>query len=137
MAPSVKISAAALGVAALLITLQAGWIAYACRQNSYRNAYLPAMAFLDQHAGPNALIIGNSELGFHFGFYNNVIDDSALGYYSGKRPEFIVVDDNGYREAFKGYSSTAPDLDRFVRKTLAADFQQVYASAVYTIYQRR
>ena len=95
------------------------------------------MAFLDQHAGPKSLIIGNSELGFHFGFFNNVIDDSTLGYYSGKRPDFIVVDANGYGEAFKGYSSQDPGLDRFVRKTLNEDFQRIYTGAVYTIYRRR
>src|SRR5258708_28039479 len=95
------------------------------------------MAFLDQQAGPKSLIIGNSELGFHFGFFNNVIDDSTLGYYSGKRPDFIVVDANGYGEAFKGYSSQDPGLDRFVRKTLKEDFQRIYTGAVYTIYRRR
>jgi hypothetical protein len=127
----------ATGVAALLVTLQTAWIAYACWQNPYHKQYLPAMAFLDQHAGPNALIIGNSELGFHFGFYNNVIDDSTLGYYSGKRPDFIVVDDNGYAGAFEGYPLTDPGLDRFIHKTLNEDFQRVYANAVYTIYRRR
>ena len=128
---------AAAGVVALLIMLQIAWIGYACLRNPYRNAYLPAMAFLDQHAGPNSLIVGNSELGFHFGFYNHVIDDSTLGYYSGKRPDFIVVDDNGYREAFKGYASKDPGLDRFIRKTLTEDFEQVYANTIYTIYRRR
>ena len=128
---------AAAGVAAVLVALQTAWIAYACWQNPYRMQYLPAMAFLDQQAGPKSLIIGNSELGFHFGFFNNVIDDSTLGYYSGKRPDFIVVDANGYGEAFKGYSSQDPGLDRFVRKTLNEDFQRIYTGAVYTIYRRR
>jgi hypothetical protein len=128
---------AAVGAVAILVTLQTTWIAYACWQNPYRTAYLPAMAFLDRNAGPNSTIIGNSELGFHFGFYNNVIDDSTLGYYSGRRPDFIVVDDNGYREAFKGYLSKDAGLDRYIHKILTEDYAQAYAGPIYTIYHLR
>jgi hypothetical protein len=127
---------ASCAVIALAI-LEIAWIGVACHQNSYRTAYLPAMAFLDQHAGAHASIIGHCELGFHFGFYNNLTDDDALGYYSGKRPDFIVVDDNGYQQSFKGYPSKAPELDRYIRKTLTEDYDQVYSGPVYTIYQRR
>jgi len=126
------------GAVALLVVLQTAWIAFACWQNPYRRAYLPAMAYLDQHASRSSLIMGNSALGFHFGFYNkNVTDDSTLGYYTGKRPEFIVVDDNGYAEAFKGYAAKDQGLDRYIRKTLTQDFQPVYTGRVYTIYRRR
>jgi 4-amino-4-deoxy-L-arabinose transferase-like glycosyltransferase len=128
---------AAVGVVALLVALQTAWIAYACWQDPYRRAYLPAMAFLDRHGGSKASIMGSSELGFHFGFYNNVTDDTTLGYYTGKRPDFIVVDFNGYAEAFKGFPSLDPGLSRYIRKTLTEDYQQVYANPVYTIYRRR
>jgi hypothetical protein len=123
--------------AVVLVATQLAWMAYACWQNPYRTAYTPAMTFLDQRAGSKSLIIGNAELGFHFGFYNNVVDDATLGYYSGKRADFIVVDDNGYREAFKGYVSRHPDLDRYVRKTLTEDYREVYRGPIYTVYQRQ
>ena len=128
---------AVAAIAVMLVATQVAWMAYACWQNPYRTAYAPAMNFLDQRAGSKSLIIGNSELGFHFGFYNNVVDDSTLGYYSGKRADFIVVDDNGYREAFKGYASRHPNLDRYVRKTLTDDYREVYKGPIYTVYQRR
>jgi hypothetical protein len=128
---------AVAAVAGILVTTQVAWIAYACWQNPYRTAYAPAMTFLDRTAGSKSLIFGGSELGFHFGFYNNVVDDATLGYYSGKRANFIVVDDNGYGEAFKGYVARHPDLGRYVRKTLTEDYREVYRGPIYTIYQRR
>jgi hypothetical protein len=128
---------AAAGVVALLVGIQSAWIAYSCWQNPYRNVYLPAMAFLDREAGPSSLIIGNSELGFHFGFYNNLVDDSTLGYYSGKRADFIVVDDNGYRQAFQGYPSKDSGLDHYIQKTLTEDYRPAYQNSIYTVYRRR
>jgi hypothetical protein len=125
------------GVVALLVVLQTSWIAYSCWMDPYRKAYLPAMAFLEQRAGGKSLIMGDAELGFYFGFYNNVVDDSTLGYYSGKRPEFIVVDENGYAQVFEDFYALYPDLGRFVRKTLNEDFKQVFTNRIYTIYQRR
>jgi hypothetical protein len=129
---------AAAGAVAVVVVLQTAWTAYACWQNPYRREYLPAMAYLDRNVMPAATIIGDSELGFHFGFYNkNVTDDSTLGYYTGNHPDFIVVDDNGYHEAFKWYLPGYPDLDRYIRKTLSEDYQPVYTGRVYTIYRRR
>lgn len=123
---------------ALVLGIQLAWTAGAIRQNTYRNAFLPAMAYLGREAPPGSLIIGNSELGFYFGFYSgHVVDDASLGYYSGKRADFLVVDDNGYREAFKGFASRDPGLDRYVRKTLTEDYLPVYQNPVYTIYRRR
>jgi hypothetical protein len=129
---------AAAGAVALVVLLQTAWTAYACWQNPYRREYLPAMAYLDRNAMPAAMIIGDSELGFHFGFYNkNVTDDSTLGYYTGKHPDFIVVDDNGYHEMFKSYLPKYPGLDGYIRKTLTEDYQPVYTGRVYTIYRRK
>jgi len=125
-------------VVALVLGIQLVWIAGAIRQNTYGHAFLPAMEFLDREAPSGSLIIGNSELGFHFGFYGgHVVDDASLGYYSGKRADFLVIDDNGYREAFKGFASRDPGLDRYVRAALTEDYRLVYENSVYTIYRRR
>ena len=127
---------AAAGAVGLVIAVQVVWTLGAIRQNTYRTAFLPAMEYLAREAGPDARIIGGTELGFYFGFYNNVTDDTALGYYSGKRADFIVVDENGYGEVFKGFPARDPALDRYVRKTLTEDYHPVYKNAVYTIYRR-
>jgi hypothetical protein len=127
----------AAGMAALLILLQVSWIAYGIRRDSYRHAYLPAVAYLNQHAGPNDLIFAVSELAFGLGFYGNLRDDSTLGYFTGKRAAFIVVEEPGYGEAFRGFAALNPALGRYVQKTLKDDYQKVYANSVYEIYARR
>jgi len=129
---------AAAGVVVLVLVIQTVWTAGAIRQNTYRNEFLTAMAFLDREAGPGSLIMGDTELGYHFGFFSGrVVDDAALGYYSGKRADFVVTDVNGYLEAFKGFASRDLGLDHYVRKTLTEDYQKVYENPVYTIYRRR
>jgi len=127
----------AAGTAALLILLQVSWIGYGIRRDSYRNAYLPAVAYLKQHAGPNDLIFAVSEFAFGLGFYGPYRDDSTLGYFTGKRAAYIVMDEPGYGEAFRGFARINPALYGYVRKALKEDYQKVYSNAVYEIYARR
>ena len=124
------------GFASLLV-LQVGWTAYACRQNPYHNSYLRVIAYLNRNAKPDSLIIGESELALDRGVYSNFIDDSGLGYCSGKRAEFIVSSFNGYAEMFKTFAAKDAGLYRYVRQTLAEDYRKVYQDRIYTIYQRR
>jgi hypothetical protein len=128
---------AAAGTAGLLMLLQVSWIAYGVRRDSYRNAYLPAVAYLNQHAAPDDLIFAVSEFAFGLGFYGRLSDDSTLGYFTGKRAQYIVVEEPGYGEAFKGFAAINPALDRYVQKTLREDYQKVFANPVYEIYARR
>jgi len=125
------------GVLFMLLFVQVGWDVYSIRQNSYRSAYLPAVNYLRQHAAVNSLIFGNGELGVALGFYNNLVDDSTLGFYSGKRADFIVVDDKSYKESFKEYPAKIPELDRYITNLLTKDYRKVYSGPVYEIYERR
>jgi len=61
------------------------------------------MAYLDQHAGPHAVIMGESEVAFHRGFYSGLVDDGTLGYFSGIRPDFIVMSFDGWPETINGF----------------------------------
>jgi len=128
---------AAASAAGLLVALQLGWIAYTCLQDANHKQYAPAMAYLDRHAGPHALIMAESEVAFHRGFYSGIVDDASLGYFSGKRPDFIVMSSDGWPEAIRGYRETNPDLARYAVKMLAEDYRKVYENRTYIIYQRR
>lgn len=128
---------AAAGIYAALFLLQAGWMAYACWQDPYHKSYLQVVAYLNAHGGPDTLIIGESELAFGRGLYSRLIDDSGLGYCSGKRAEFIVASFNGYEEMFKTFAAKDASLDRYVRQTLSEDYRKVYEDRIYKIYQRR
>jgi hypothetical protein len=127
----------AAGIFVVVVLLQVGWTAYACWQDPYHKSYLRVIAYLNQHARPDSLIIGESELAFDRGFYSNFIDDSSLGYCSGKRAEFIVASFNGYDEMFKTFAAKDAGLDHYVHQALTVDYRKVYVDRIYTIYQRQ
>ena len=81
-------------------------------------------------------MIGGAELGFSLGFDRPLVDDIRIGYYSGKRPAFIVVDDR-YREWFDQYPSIAPDVSRYVTDMLTNRYVKVYERAPFVVYEQR
>jgi len=127
---------AAASVAGLLVVLQFGWITYSCVQDGNHRYYAPAMAYLDQHAGPRAVIMGESEVAFHRGFYSGLIDDGTLGYYSGIRPDFIVMSFDGWPETINGFQETYPSLWQYATKTLRENYRKVFENKAYVIYER-
>ena len=82
----------AVGLAGMFI-IQAGGVAYRIRRDPYHREYLPAVDFLRAHAHPGDLIMGSHELGFTIGFRDNFEDDHLLGLETGRRPDFIFVDE--------------------------------------------
>ncbi len=127
---------AAAAVLGLLVFLQLGWSAYSIYNNPYKNKYLPAVAFLRSHAGPNATITGSGELGFELGFDGNLKDDASLGYFTGRKADFIVVDERAYEQALRSYQEKLPDLDAYVKRILKEEYRRVYDGPFYGIYQR-
>lgn len=119
-----------------LFLLQVGGVLYRMKVNTYRQSYLPAVGFLQRNARPESLIMGTADLGFALGFDRPLVDDYRLGYFSGKRPDFFVVDEI-YEDAIKGQQATRPWLYEHVRQTLDADYGVVYDQAFFKIYARR
>lgn len=118
-----------------LVALQAGGVLYRMRLNTYRNGYLPAARFLKERAGPDDLVMASAEFGFAFGFADNLVDDSRLGFYSGKRPAFVVVEEI-YKESFEGSRATRPQVYAHVSNLLSR-YEKVYDEAGYEIYAAR
>jgi 4-amino-4-deoxy-L-arabinose transferase-like glycosyltransferase len=104
---------AGLALAGLvLLAVQLGGVAYVVRRNTWRNAYRPVIAYLKQHAA-HARVMGSAELGFELGFFENLTDDTRLGYDSGRHPDFIVVETR-YAEWFQGYKQKDPQVYGFI-----------------------
>jgi len=82
-----------LGALAALILLQSAYAAALISQGRYASIYRPVIAVLQRDMRPGQLVMGSAELGFGLGF-DRVLDDANLGYYSGKRADFIVIDSN-------------------------------------------
>lgn len=131
LVPRWLITAALFG----LVALQLSGVIHVIKRDNYGKTYRPAIAFLKQHARPDASIMGSSDLGFGLGFFGNLTDDLRLGYYTGKTPDFIVVEGH-YKQWFRAYSQSEPKVYEFIVNRLANEYQPVYVSPPYTIYAR-
>jgi 4-amino-4-deoxy-L-arabinose transferase-like glycosyltransferase len=116
--------------------VQAGGIGYRIYLNSYSRRYQPVVAYLKQHMQPDTLIFASSAYGFDFGMTRkNLIDDTGCGYLTGRRAEFIVVDEI-YADDFAGHRKDRPAVAAFVDRLLQTDYRVVYDRNEIAIYQR-
>ena len=123
------VAAGALAVASLI---QVGGIGAKIRLNDYANSYLPAVEFVRQHAGPNEQVNASCSFGFGYGYDRNLMDDPSLGYYNGRKPEYIVAE-----EIYDGWwESIEPEIGQYCKKTLA-EYDLIYDQAFYRVYRRR
>jgi hypothetical protein len=114
-------------------------LAVPCRlilRDDYRNQYLPAIRYLETHASPDSLVMASAEAGFAYGFRDNLIDDFRLGYRSGKRPDFILVDQR-YREFFASLKRLEPAAYEYILHYLRSECLPVRVNDSYTVYVRR
>ena len=102
-----------VAVVALLVpflAVQLGVVSFRIVHNDYRGRYLKAVEFLKHNAKPSDLIMGSGELGFELGFDGHVLDDARMGFLTGKKPEFIVLEGH-YRDFWlQHWRPTSPSL---------------------------
>jgi 4-amino-4-deoxy-L-arabinose transferase-like glycosyltransferase len=123
--------------AAGLFSLQIGGVAYAMSKNPYGTQYMPAVSFLSRQIEQTpGLVLGTAELGFQLGFTDQLVDDLAMGYYSGKRPRYLVVNPR-YEEHWRQVAISHPDLWRYVDGARREEYRKLYDYNGYKIYARR
>jgi hypothetical protein len=93
--------------------------------------------YLKQHAKSQDVVMGSAELAFELGFDGNLVDDPRLGCRSGKRPSFIVIDQNRYAEWIPQYEQREPQTYGYIHDMMAREFHLVLDNAAYTIYARK
>jgi hypothetical protein len=123
-------------VLALVLVVQLATVARRVSQRAYSTIYLPATDYLKQHAKPQDVVMGSAELAFELGFDGNLVDDPRLGYRSGKRPSFIVIDQNRYAEWIPQYQQREPETYRYIHDMMQREFHQVLDNAAYKVYAR-
>jgi 4-amino-4-deoxy-L-arabinose transferase-like glycosyltransferase len=123
-----------LGVLAGLFLLQTGYAAALIAQGKYASIYRPVIAVLQRDMHPGQFVMGSAELGFGLGF-DRVLDDANLGYFSGKRADFIVIDSN-YRAHLADLARTRPALYSDLAGMLAGLYRPIYSNASYSVYAR-
>jgi 4-amino-4-deoxy-L-arabinose transferase-like glycosyltransferase len=117
-----------------LISLQVGGIVYRAILNPYSTSYIPAMNVLKQQANKTSVIMGSAVVGFELGF-DNLVDDVRLGFYSGRRPDFIVIGET-YESALTDYRTDHPEIYGYVEKLLSEQYDEIYNRNLYRIYAR-
>ncbi|MEO8129108.1 MAG: hypothetical protein ABI822_18535 [Bryobacteraceae bacterium] len=120
----------------LVVAVQLGTVGKRIQQNPYRNAYLATTEFLKQQASPSQLVIGSAELAFQLGFHSNVVDDYRLGFRSGKRPDFIVIDKNRYDEWIPLLKEQDPPAYRYATEMMSREFHLLLDRSAYKVYGR-
>ncbi len=123
-----------LGILAGLFLLQAGYAAALIAQGRYASIYRPVIAVLQRNMQPGQFVMGSAELGFGLGF-GRVLDDANLGYFSGKRADFIVIDSN-YRAHLADLARTRPALYGDLAGMLAGQYRPIYSNTGYSVFAR-
>jgi 4-amino-4-deoxy-L-arabinose transferase-like glycosyltransferase len=127
-----------------LSVIHAGGVAHQVRKDPYHKDYLPVISFIRQNVHGEQVLIGPGVLGFGLAYPPNLIDDFRLGALSGKKPDWIVVND-WYEACFEGLPSLVnfgglksfePAVYRFVRNRLENEYRPIYQHGTYTIYRR-
>jgi hypothetical protein len=103
-------------------------------QRAYSAIYLPTTDYLRAHAQGKGVVMGSSELAFELGYGDNLVDDQRLGFRSGKRPNFIVIDKNRYAEWIPQYEQREPETYRYIRGMMDGEFHQVLENGAYQVY---
>lgn len=125
----------ALGLSGLLL-LGLGGMALRVKQNTYGNFYKPMIAFLKENSTENDLIMGGAELGFGLNFPKNHIADGAFGFYTGKRPKFIVYD-SGVENSWQDSKNHFPEFYTYFPRLLEEEYQLAYENDAFKVYMRR
>jgi len=124
----------ALSLAGIFV-IQAGGVLYRIRRDPYHREYLPAVDFLRAHAKPGDLIMGSHELGFTIGFRDNFVDDHLLGLETGKRADFILVEEI-YQGRFDTVQLKNPARYAWLRQRLS-EYRVIYNQKNYQVLELR
>ena len=123
------------GAVVMLLLIQFATTGRRLSQNAYATIYLPVTAYLQTHAQPKDIIMGSSELAFQLGYVDNLVDDPRLGFLSGKRPNFIVIDKIRYAASIPRSEQSEPPTWRYIQDMMR-DFHPVLSNDGYQVYAR-
>jgi len=101
-------------------------------RNNFNQTIKPLREALERRTPPDSWIYGPPELGVYIGF-GHLIDDLRFGYYTGKVPDYIVMDSRSRQWLDKKITSE-PAMVRHVR-TLLAQAQVIYTGPEYQMYR--
>lgn len=119
-----------------LLLLQIGGLLLRMRTNGYGNSFQPAADFIKAGSANDSLTMASAEMAFALGFEGRIADDHWLGYGTGKKPQFFVVEEV-YENALDGKKTQMPEIYQYVSDTLENEYELVYDQNHYKIYARK
>lgn len=127
---------ALVGAILAFIALPAGGMALKIKQNTHDNFYVPVIAYLKANMDGNDAVMGGADLAFGLGFDAGLIADGRFGYYTGKRPRYIVYDssvENSWQHSQKFF----PEFYEYFPRLLNDEYRVAYENAAFKIYERK
>jgi len=125
-----------IGFLGVFIALPAGGMLLKIRQNTFGNFYQPMITYLKQNTGQSDAVMGGADLAFGLGFESNLIADGRFGYYTGKRPRYIVTDsavDLSWQESKLFF----PEFYEYFPRLLRDEYRVAYENEAYKVYERK
>ena len=116
------------------ISLQIAYPALSSLQNKYGRTYLPFASRI-RPTTPGRAVMGTAELGFALGF-DRILDDYHLGFYSGKTPQYIVIDPR-YQGFLQQLHQQQPELYQYATDLLSTKYRVAYSNGYYTLYEKQ
>ena len=124
-------------IMAVLVIVQLAVTGARIRQDAYHRRYLAAAEFLKgRGGGVSRTVMASAEMGFQLGFTPMLVDDYRLGYRSGTRPEFIVIDEARYGAWIPLLAEQDPGNYAYIQDLLRARYHAAYDREGYRIYER-
>ena len=96
--------------------------------------YENVVAFLRNAGAEPAKVTGGGELAFAFGFNSGMLDDMRLGYFSGRRTEWIAANDI-YAGWLRQSAALHPAVHEYMTRLLRDEYRVVFQNSVYTVYR--
>lgn len=123
------------GALSLVVLVQLAGIAAKIRTDDFHKSYLPAVEFLRQRAQPGDLVAAACSFGFDYGFDRNLLDDPFMGYFNGKAPDYVVLEEV-YLANYPGIRKESQERYDFAMNVINR-YELIYDQNLYKIYKRR
>lgn len=107
------------------------------KKDDYHNNYLPVAELLNRKIQKDETVMASSELWFGLNRRENLLDDYRLGYLTGKKADFIVMDKPRYKIWFGNLREREPEIFGFMENLLQNKYSIIYDEAIYQVYAGR
>jgi 4-amino-4-deoxy-L-arabinose transferase-like glycosyltransferase len=125
-----------VGAVLAVIAVPLGGMALKISQNTRGRYYKPIIAYLAENMGPEDHVMAGADLAFGLGFDPRLIADGRFGYYTGKRPRYIVYD-SSVEISWAASKVNFPAFYEYFPRLLREEYRVAYENDAYKVYERR